>query len=77
MDKEIVSRCQRRIHNVIDSWCGVNLEKKATDTPYGTFREYFNVAKNWWDQRKTNILGTSLWAKLLLYLKAVWYYMFH
>lgn len=59
------------IRNTIEAWNGIDLNKKTSSKPYKTFREYFNVAKNWWDQKKTNIFGQSLWAPILVQIQEV------
>jgi len=61
--------CEYQISQSINSWNGVDLSKKTQISPYTEFREYFTVAKNWWDQKKTAILGTVLWGPILYDIK--------
>ena len=66
---DILQKCEYEISLVIESWKGVNLEK--TTKSFDTFREYFAVAKNWWDQKKRHTLGEYLWVPILVDIKKV------
>eukprot|EP01084_Bolivina_argentea_P297125 511813_1 len=65
ISQHILDICFDKISNRVNSWRGVHLNKRISSVPYKTFREYFTVAKNWWDQTKTNVLGSFLWAPVL------------
>ena len=71
---DILKQLEYELGNALDNWKGIDLTKKQSPKPYKTFREYFVVGKNWWDQRKTPILGSTFWAKILFHAKQVNYY---
>eukprot|EP00485_Elphidium_margaritaceum_P007124 CAMPEP_0202709128 /NCGR_PEP_ID=MMETSP1385-20130828/21258_1 /ASSEMBLY_ACC=CAM_ASM_000861 /TAXON_ID=933848 /ORGANISM="Elphidium margaritaceum" /LENGTH=493 /DNA_ID=CAMNT_0049368295 /DNA_START=213 /DNA_END=1694 /DNA_ORIENTATION=+ len=53
--------CQRKIESHLHCWKGVQRSKKKTST----FREYFRISKNWWDQRKIEITANNFWIPLI------------
>ena len=55
----------------VKDWKGISLPKRKTDQPYQSFTAYFVNAKNWWDQRKSAILGSMLWGPTLYDIKKV------
>ena len=44
---------------VIDQWEGVQLDR--VKTKIDKYRDYFVIAKNWWDLRKKKLIGSSFW----------------
>lgn len=69
----ILKQLEYELMSALENWKGIDLTKKQSPKPYKTFREYFVVGKNWWDQRKTPILGSSFWGKILSHVKQVFY----
>eukprot|EP01083_Nonionella_stella_P199431 731291_1 len=61
----ISKHCFDNVSTSINIWTGIDLNKRTSSTPYTTFREYFIVAKNWWDQKKAIIYGSVLWGPVL------------
>ena len=58
------------IISVIDTWKGVNRTKKALTK----FRDYFAIAKNWWDGRmKQKLTAIHFWINILDDIKQVKY----
>ena len=57
--------------SLIDGWSGVDLSK--TTTKLNTFRKYFNIGKNWWDQRKKKLLAPIFWLKIFSMIQKVCY----
>eukprot|EP01084_Bolivina_argentea_P143248 251615_1 len=63
--QHVFKLCFDNISNTINVWQGIDLNKRNSSLSYQTFREYFKAAKNWWDQKKTKILGSAFWAPIL------------
>eukprot|EP01083_Nonionella_stella_P148572 470610_1 len=62
---DILDLCSFTISSTINGWNGIKLDKTISSTRYNHFREYFKVAKNWWDQRKSTVLGAAFWTPIL------------
>lgn len=56
---DITSECLNKLYLLLQFWSGVNLTK--TKKPLNSFRDYFMIAKSWFDQKKKNMLGPDLW----------------
>lgn len=55
------------IRTMISRWKGVNIGRtKKSMTQY---RNYFNVAKNWWDQSKKRMIGDIFWVPLFEFIQ--------
>eukprot|EP01084_Bolivina_argentea_P166245 288672_1 len=67
---ELFSKSMNKLIQLIDTWRGpteTHMSRKLS-----TFREYFLVAKSWYDQRKKEILATELWTTIFkLILKMI------
>ena len=69
ISQNIIDLCLQNLFLQIDMWNGVNLTKTTSKASHQIFRKYFSVAKNWWDQRKTIILGNLFWSKVFINIK--------
>eukprot|EP01083_Nonionella_stella_P318720 1166406_1 len=54
--------CLFELYTLIDSWQGVKLSKLSSNSGCtDSFKNYFMVAKNWWDQKKKQKYGQLFW----------------
>eukprot|EP00484_Ammonia_sp_Unknown_P026661 CAMPEP_0197036298 /NCGR_PEP_ID=MMETSP1384-20130603/13849_1 /TAXON_ID=29189 /ORGANISM="Ammonia sp." /LENGTH=690 /DNA_ID=CAMNT_0042466465 /DNA_START=262 /DNA_END=2334 /DNA_ORIENTATION=+ len=57
----IAQQCKAKISEHLDCWKGIQRSKKIT----ASFRDYFKISKNWWDQRKIDITAQHFWIPII------------
>eukprot|EP01084_Bolivina_argentea_P260948 440829_1 len=57
----------KHLYNTIDEWNGVNTSR--TKSTLNTFRDYFTVAKKWFDSAKKKQIGKIYWLLVLQQIK--------
>lgn len=64
------------IFKLIESWKGIKITKCSSkcalkiQSNTQEFKDYFVIAKNWWDQKKKAILGPIFWLNILKYIES-------
>ena len=53
----------------IDRWTGVHIDR--IKKKINTFRDYFVIAKNWWDLSKKKLIGSQFWVTIFEDIKQV------
>ena len=66
----IEKECNNKIFECLSSWNGVKRSKKNIST----FRQYFKIARNTFDQRKTVIYSDNLWSPIIKQITKVFNY---
>ena len=75
---EFINYCLNEIYKLIDSWKGIKITKCSSKcalkvkskSSTQNFKDYFVIAKNWWDQKKKAILGPIFWLNILKYIES-------
>ena len=63
--------CLSELYRLIDGWHGVKLSKLSSKSEsLSSFKNYFTVAKNWWDQKKKQKYGQLFWCGIFKYIQA-------
>eukprot|EP01084_Bolivina_argentea_P293914 505613_1 len=57
----------KHLYDIIDQWNGVNTSR--TKTSLNTYRNYFTVAKKWFDSAKKKQIGNVYWLLVLQQIK--------
>lgn len=66
-NKDIINSCMNALNGILNQWNGIDLTRSNKE--FDTYRQYFVVSKNWFDQRKKDILSKFLWAKILYLIR--------
>ena len=59
--KNIISSAKELIIKQLNAWKGVQRSKKTAKL----FRDYFKISKNWWDQKKIEIISIHFWIPII------------
>ena len=57
---KIFNKCKQAINTFLDNWEGVRKSKTEKDS----FRKYFKVARNTFDQSKQKVISTEFWSPI-------------
>ena len=57
---KIFIKCKQAINTLLNNWEGVKKSKTEKDS----FRKYFNVARNSFDQSKQKVISTEFWSPI-------------
>ena len=68
--RRILSECGQHIEITLRNWRGVRNSQKIRECTV-TFRTYFNIAKNWFDQVKSNTMTLHFWTPILCAIDTV------
>eukprot|EP01083_Nonionella_stella_P267823 904975_1 len=66
ISNDIINECLNSLYLSLGRWNGINVTK--TKKPLNTFREYFTMARCWFDQTKKHLLAPVFWIKLFVHL---------
>ena len=66
---EIRKNTLDQLYHLISKWNGVDISR--TKSPLTRYRDYFCVAKNWWDQTKKKLFGAIFWLVIFKYIQKV------
>jgi len=62
--RRVLSECGQQIDITLRNWRGVRNSQKIRECTV-SFRTYFNIAKNWFDQIKSNEMTIHFWIPIL------------
>ena len=65
--------CSVAIYGSLNHWSGVSKSRKFKKIDTIHFNEYFKTAKNWFDQRKVELLSDLYWTPLFTAIDQVWF----
>ena len=65
----IESILNKSLYPLISKWKGINVSR--VKKPLNTFKEYFAVARNWWDNHKQQHIATKFWIPLFADIQKV------
>merc|ERR1719464_548536 len=60
----IISESVACLDDILSKWLGVKESKRLQRTNHISFRDYFAVARNWFDQIKLKQMATHFWSPL-------------
>lgn len=66
---EIRKNTLDQLYHLISKWNGVDISR--TKSALTRYRDYFCVAKNWWDQTKKKLFGAIFWLVIFKYIQKV------
>eukprot|EP01084_Bolivina_argentea_P247486 414044_1 len=66
VSSDIINECLNKMYLSLERWNGINVTK--TKKSLDTFREYFTMAKCWFDQTKKHLLAPAFWIKLFMHI---------
>eukprot|EP01084_Bolivina_argentea_P231952 391054_1 len=62
IQKQIITDTFNQLHKHVDEWNGVKITR--TKKEIKSFKQYWDVGKNWWDLTKKKLIGTIFWFRI-------------